>query len=418
MNGFFRMKDTMTDNPAASAARKLMEAFARNTGLMDQTAPPRRYLWTDAFAVCNFLALYNRHHDKKYLDLARRLVDQVHHVLGRNRADDPRSGWISGLSDAEGERHPTIGGLRIGKKLPEQGPMETSDDRSEWDRDGQYYHYLTRWMHALDQFSRVTGDPAGNQWAREMAWAVHKHFTYSLAGGRVKRMYWKMSIDLSRPLVSHMGHHDPLDGLITYQQLRATSIGSIDPDLDAEIAELAAICQGKDWATDDPLGLGGLMADACRLAQFSALGHPDETDLLENLLDASRRGLNVWAARHNLKHPAEYRLAFRELGLSIGLKAVSRIKALVERRNNGLSRNNRLTALIGSLAGCTDLIREIESFWQRPEHRRADSWTAHQDINDVMLAASLAPEGYLELRSPEQQRHFDRDRNPLSRLSA
>ncbi len=392
----------MTDKPASLTAGKLMEGFARNTGLTDTTVPPRRYLWTDAFGVCNFLALYHRHHDEKYLALARRLVDQVHHVLGRHRPDDPRSGWISGLSETEGERHPTIGGLRIGKKLPERRPQEPVDQRSEWDRDGQYYHYLTKWMHALDQFSRVTGEPVGNQWAREMALAVHDRFTYTPPGGGPKQMYWKMSIDLSRPLVSHMGHHDPLDGLITYQQLRATSIGSIDPDLDAEIAELIDICHGRDWATDDPLGLGGLMTDACRLAQFSVLEHPDKIDLLENLLEACLRGLKAWAARHNLDHPAEYRLAFRELGLSMGLKAVFKIKDLVQRRNSGLGRNDRLAALIESLTGCSDLIREIESFWQTPEHRRVDSWTAHQDINDVMLATSLAPEGYLELGSPGQ----------------
>ena len=28
-------------------------------------------------------------------------------------------------------------------------------------------------------------------------------------------MYWKLSIDLSRPLVASMGQHDPLDGLVT-----------------------------------------------------------------------------------------------------------------------------------------------------------------------------------------------------------
>ena len=81
-----------------------------------------------------------------------------------------------------------------------------------------------------------------------------------------------MSIDLSYPLVPSMGHHDPLDGFITYNQLQATA--AKDPgeskglDLKAEIADLANICKGKSWATDDPLGIGGLLSDAYRAAQL------------------------------------------------------------------------------------------------------------------------------------------------------
>ncbi|MGD9082806.1 MAG: hypothetical protein PVJ50_06225 [Desulfobacterales bacterium] len=39
----------------------------------------------------------------------------------------------------------------------------------------------------------------------------------------------------------------------------------------------------------------------------------------------------------------------------------------------------------------------IEKFWLDPKNRRAKSWTEHQDINSVMLATSLAPDGYLKL---------------------
>jgi hypothetical protein len=85
-----------------------------------------------------------------YGELALRLVDQVHHVLGRHRPEDPRTGWISGLPEAEGEAHPTRGGLRIGKPLPERSAEGPFDERLEWDRDGQYFHYLTKWMHALE----------------------------------------------------------------------------------------------------------------------------------------------------------------------------------------------------------------------------------------------------------------------------
>ena len=39
----------------------------------------------------------------------------------------------------------------------------------------------------------------------------------------------------------------------------------------------------------------------------------------------------------------------------------------------------------------------IESFWLEPEHQRASTWTEHRDINEVMLATSLAPTGYVVL---------------------
>ena len=149
--------------PAAkrSMVREIMLDFAERTGLSPAGLSPKRYLWTDAFAVCNFLGLYRQTGDKQYLRLALLLVEQVHAVLGRHRQDDERTGWISGLGEEEGRRHPTKGGLRIGKKMSERRPNEPFDEELEWDRDGQYFHYLTQWMHALDCVSRVTGDRIG-----------------------------------------------------------------------------------------------------------------------------------------------------------------------------------------------------------------------------------------------------------------
>jgi hypothetical protein len=99
----------MNQQETTTFVRDLMKDFAERTGLVGERAP-RRYLWTDAFAVCNFLELNRRTGDKTYRELSLRLVDQVHHVLGRYRDDGPREGWISGLGDAEGEYHPTKGG--------------------------------------------------------------------------------------------------------------------------------------------------------------------------------------------------------------------------------------------------------------------------------------------------------------------
>jgi len=105
-----------------SKVHEIMMEFSSLTGLSPAAKMPRPYLWTDAFAVCSFLGLYKRTGDEAYRDLALRLVDQVHHVLGRHREEDNRRGWISGLSEEEGRRHPTAGGLRIGKGTNERGP--------------------------------------------------------------------------------------------------------------------------------------------------------------------------------------------------------------------------------------------------------------------------------------------------------
>jgi hypothetical protein len=247
----------MKENEFEPTVREIMMEFARETGLSPVQKSPRRYLWTDAFGVCNFLSLDDQTGKEIYLNLVLQLVDQVHETLGRHRKDDSRTGWISGLDEEEGGKHPTQAGLRIGKELNERGILDPLDERLEWDRDGQYYHYLTKWMHALNRVSRVTGDSIYNTWAIELAKTAHARFVYASPPGGPKRMYWKMSIDLSRPLVLSMGHHDPLDGFVTYNELQATV--AKDPkestarNLRVEIADMADICKRKSWATDDPL---------------------------------------------------------------------------------------------------------------------------------------------------------------------
>jgi len=51
-------------------AREIMARFAEATGLTPAGKPPRRYLWTDAFALCNFLNLYRQTGEEEYRDLA------------------------------------------------------------------------------------------------------------------------------------------------------------------------------------------------------------------------------------------------------------------------------------------------------------------------------------------------------------
>ncbi|UCG07107.1 MAG: hypothetical protein JSV83_00160 [Desulfobacterales bacterium] len=382
-----------------SIVKGIMAEFSDATGLATAENPPRRYLWTDAFAVCNFLELYDRTGDESWRNLAFHLADQVLYILGRHREDDPRAGWISGLSEEEGKRHPTAGGLRIGKQQNERKPDDPYDNQLEWDRDGQYYHYLTKWMHALNRVSRSTGDASFNLWAIELAKAAHAGFVRALDFGS-KRVYWKMSIDLSYPLVSSMGHHDPLDGLITYTQIQATAVALFNasrPELDSEIADMASLCQGKNWATDDPLGLGGLLCHAFTIVQLMDQGRFNEDVLLKDLLASSLAGLDAFMLSPFLEFPAGRRLAFRELGLSIGLHAVERIEGLIGEEPNMFDNKHSIYSQIRHLRRFACLGEAIEKFWLDPQNRTAASWTEHQDINSVMLATSLAPDGYLKL---------------------
>ena len=388
-------------NESQPTVQEIMMEFARETGLSPALKSPRRYLWTDAFAVCNFLGLYHQIGEGTYLDLTLQLVDQVHDRLGRHREDDSRTGWISGFNEEQGRKHPTQGGLRIGKELNERGLRDLFDERLEWDRDGQYYHYLTKWMHALNRVSRATGDLRYNTWAVELAKTAHARFVYATSYGGPKRMYWKMSIDLSRPLVPSMGQHDPLDGFVTYYELQATA--AKDPekptgrDLRAEIFDMANICEGKNWATDDPLGIGGLLFDAFRVAQLIVSGSLEKTGLLETLLESSLIGLESFVRENSLKLPAGYRLAFRELGLSIGLQAVEKIQELIEQKSGPLWKKDSLPSLLKLLIRYVGLREIIETFWLERTNRETDSWIAHRDINSVMLATSLAPDGFLKV---------------------
>jgi hypothetical protein len=339
-------------------ARELMIAFAGRP-------TPRRYLWTDAFAVCNWLALGED-------DRALQLISHVHQELGRHRKDNHRSGWLSGLADEEGDWHPTRGGLRIGKALPERRIDEPFHPDLEWERDGQYFHYLTKWMHALDQAAVRTNQAKLHGWARELADTAHRAFTYGPPGH--KRMAWKMSIDLSRPLVPSMGQHDALDGFVTCVQLDASArVRGWDrvPSLERSEADFAEMLDHQPLETTDALGLGGLLVDASRLSQLRA--HPA---LERALVAAAAKGLRHWLVEIDLRAPADLRLAFRELGLAIGLAdAVDRFP---------------------ELRPFTGLRELLESFWLRAENRQTATWLEHADINGVMLATSLVPHGFLD----------------------
>ena len=372
-----------------------MSEFARRTGLSPAAHDPQRYLWTDAFAVCNFLELFQQTADQQYRRYATELIDQVHRVLGRYRDDDVRRGWISGLDDESGRRHPTLGGLRIGKTLRERGLDEALDERLEWDRDGQYFHYLTKWMHALCRAASVTGDSEYARWAGELAQKSFRAFVRRSPSGDVVGVYWKMSTDLSRPLVPAVGLHDALDGFITFWETQyAIAKMQNHPevnDLTQAIETLSALCQHMDWTTDDPLGLGGLLFDACRLCQLLRDEHLREIRLLEEVMQACRNGLTTLLASGYLDRPTAHRLAFRELGLAIGLRALPIVADTIKSDRSRFGSRPLLRRIIEVLLPYESLSEDIISVWLPHAQHQDEGWQAHQDINDVMLATALIP---------------------------
>lgn len=442
------------------AAEKLMNDFKIRTGLTSScnlnekqtedtpkeassssTVLPKRYLWTDAFAVLNFMELYKQTNHEEYKDNAIDLINQVHLILGSYRKDDKlkRKGWLSGLSYKEGFKHPTCSGLRIGKDLPERLQDERGDDSMEWVQDGQYFHYLTKWTHTLNVMSKLTGDEKYNIWAHELIKGVHSKFVYKLGApsqlyreaarhthngnGRELhpgiRMYWKMSTDLSFPLVKSMGMHDPLDGLVTYFQVQATSpVAHVEKSasevkktvLDDEIADMKSMCSDRDasWPTTDALGIGGLCMDAFRLMQLIEVTEDDDTlndlnTILMRVVDALEISFDHFAREHPFNSPPHHRLAFRELGLCIGLHAISfmvRHVKSIEEQGDGkdkFQRFVRLKSQLNSIFKYMPMAATVEGFWLKPSHQQCQSWLAHEDINSVMLATCLVPSGFLTL---------------------
>ena len=378
-------------------ARELMDDFVVRTGATGD-GEPRRYLWTDAFAVCTLRALASNLDEPRYRELARELIDQVHFVLGRHRSDDVRKGWISGLDEHTGGQHPTVGGLRIGKPLAERTPDDTVDERLEWNRDGQYFHYLTKWVHALDRATHDTGEKSLRRWSRELLETAADRFIVESHG--TLRMVWKMSIDLSRPLVASMGHHDPLDGHVRCLQLQSSGVAAGDREAADRMRTLAArfasMIHRDALATADPLGIGGLLTDAAVLAQLIDGEHIEDNGLLDALLSVVTGSLRQYARQNDLDLPATHRLAFRELGLCIGLHGVPIIQRQVEAAPNRFDDAAQIGRRLERLVEAAALRREIEAFWLTPAHRQTDLWSDHGDINDVMLATALVPDGFLQ----------------------
>jgi len=319
-----------------------------------------RYLWTDAFGVVNLITLSKETSSPVYLTLAKQLARTVHDVLGRTRDGTAR---LPRATDAE----PLNGGLRIGK-VTEHGS----------DCDGQYHHYLTLWMFALDRLALATGEKEYSRLAVQLAKAVHPHFVIRRGGhghgdddDGPLRMVWKISTDMDTVLVPSEGHLDAATGFVVYRLLQRTAEHLDGPSsgvLGGEIDDYKRLMSrgGKLTASRDPLDLGmGLwMCHFFKEEAWALRLGSESLEMARTMLDA-KKGL--------MARDASRRLAFREFGTCLGLQCY------------------------GADGEIEDGVEAVVNFW----HHHIESSTEEdlRPISLVMYAAALIPgawrDGYL-----------------------
>lgn len=372
----------MANTEKIKLAKELIEQFSSRTGLIGNNGDEsRRYLWTDAFAVQTLFGLYNFLENITYKESAKKLITLVHQHLGKFHPDDDRTGWISGLPEEEAVNHPTKNGLRIGKKLPERKKDHPVNQRLEWERDGQYFHYNTRWVIALLHAHQETKEDKFAQWAAEMMVASSKFISGEIGN---LQMYWKMSTDLSQPLVKSMGAHDPLEGFICTKSILKT-VKSNQDELEEGLKKFKSICENMDWQTDDALGIGGLLLNTLRAMELRESGEDSpESGRANKLFKDSINSLERFEKDFDASETSEIRLAFRECGLALGLRALLGMKDHI---NLSKTQTEALTNYI-------HLADKIENFWCDESNRQSNTWYNHQDINEVSLAASLTASEY------------------------
>lgn len=328
---------TSSPSPKLDRFQSAMEAVYGDFSIIEEPekwTPPRRsgghrgcYLWTDAFGVINLLTMHREYskagggavNDDRYLLMAGRLIETVHDVLGRTRDGLSR---LPGATDA----NPLGGGLRIGKT-----------DEHGSDCDGQYHHYLTIWMFALNRMSKASGDIKYNRMAVELARAIHPKFFLDRFGPK-PRMVWKMSMNLSLPLVSSEGNLDPIDGFVVFRLLQAAAMEAGDGSVLAEeVNDYKRVMErkGEHFVSSDPLDLGMTLWTAHWFSEkerwASNLARKCFKQLCEFCLAGPtifKSGLtlnpdDLFEINQYLMRNIKFRLAFREFGTSMGAQCQS-----------------------------------------------------------------------------------------------
>lgn len=220
-------------------------------GDQQDDAPQRRYLWTDAFGVLAFVSLADMFEtiDLKqanaYREAAHKLIDVVHGTLGK-----PRSSKSTDAMTVDSTMPSPTGyiGVRIGKVESRQ----VTDYGMRYD--GQYFHYLDKWLLALARAGRVDD---GIRIAKSSFpyFFDRGHDGTGWNGG----IRWKLSVNGSPPPELERAHasDDTLVALIVFSILEHHKPPDVTLSLQEEIGLLQTALVGyRPRVTDDPLGWG------------------------------------------------------------------------------------------------------------------------------------------------------------------
>jgi hypothetical protein len=236
-------------------------------------------LWTDAFGVVLLVSLYRALAKDEFLDEAEWVVAEVDRVLGRRR------------------------GVRIGE---------------EFDRDGQYFHYLAMWLYALAVIGRHI--PRYREKGIDLVHQVHDAF---LVPGR--GVVWKMKEDLSGPYPGFgLGALDAFDGYVSYRILDEKA-------LSREIADMQRLVDqsASSLLITQDLGLGMMLWMTHFFANEGWARLQRKRSLAT--LDQMWRPEGFFCRE---PHLLDTKFAFTNYGISIGLQAVAAMPGRVERLNN------------------------------------------------------------------------------------
>ncbi|KAF4708008.1 hypothetical protein FOZ62_024627 [Perkinsus olseni] len=298
----------------------------------------RRYLWTDAFGVLNFISLSKGFpgRSSEFLGAAGKLIKTVHETLGT-----PRSIELPMLTDPD--RPGYYKGLRIGKLH-----ARASSDAG-MKLDGMYWHYVDKWLFALIRYHQATRSAEALDDALRLVTNVHPYFCVPGQGVR-----WKLNADMKPIAGLEEAHpnHDAETAYIIYNVLDGLRPGQVDKEIADLTGPFRAYLQVADQhVSSDPLGYG--------LTWWT-------NQFLRGPMAERERAALVEMAPYAIDRRYAKSLPFRLYGALLGAR-ISGVPSIVD--------------------ACSDLIERLIPV----EMSVGCGEVEHSAINKVMLAAALCP---------------------------
>jgi len=175
----------------------------------------RRYLWTDAFGILNFIsqskATTNSNEKDQYLGAAKMLINSVFQTLGNPRDDSDRYPMCPVLS--ENKKVMRYKGLRIGKVSAMIASKGVARSDMGMEHDGMYWHYIDKMLYALSRYVIETHDLFILKRALHLIIDLHPAFFIPHQG-----YLWKINTDCT-PISTHTStspNHDAVSAWIMY----------------------------------------------------------------------------------------------------------------------------------------------------------------------------------------------------------